>query len=415
MAHGVATRGTARRRDVQAPASREGRAVAPEDGPAAAPARAAALFVTRGGFSHINAQLLDALRRVRPDIAFEEIDLARELLRRPAALARCLLGAAGEYGVGSFRSRGLLRHRLVRSRAHHGAVARLLRRRFAGRRFAFTLQTQSLFDAGHEGCPHFIYTDHVAQAWGHGPGGSGPPSDGWLDLEARTYRRARHVFTFGPRIRDLLIEGYGTAPERTSAIGAGASVVPQTPPDTSVERYGRRNVLFVGVEWERKGGPELVAAFERVRERLPDATLTIVGCAPPIDVPGCRVLGRLPLNELERHFQAASCFCMPSRLEPFGVVYLEAMHFALPVVATEVGDVGAIVRHGETGRMTPPGDVDALARALEETLADPRRARTMGLAGLARAQAFTWEAVARRIAAHLPGGDGTAGGAEVPW
>ena len=79
------------------------------------------------------------------------------------------------------------------------------------------------------------------------------------------------------------------------------------------------------------------------------------------------------------------------------------MQFGLPVVATDVGDIGAIVAEGRTGRTARAGDVDALTEALFETLRDPDRCRTMGQAAIERAKQFTWDEVARRILAHVPG------------
>nr|WP_240989164.1 glycosyltransferase family 4 protein [Salipiger mangrovisoli] len=179
--------------------------------------------------------------------------------------------------------------------------------------------------------------------------------------------------------------------------------MPKHPVELSPERFARRRILFVGVDWERKGGPELVEAFKLLRERLPDATLTIIGCSPDVQVEGVEALGRLPLEQVAEHFHQSSCFCMPSRLEPFGVVFVEAMQFGLPVVSTDVGDIGSIVVEGETGHVVPARDPAALAEALFQTLAMPDRALRLGTASKTRAAQFTWDAVARRIASHFPG------------
>lgn len=387
-----------------------------EPGPAAGAAYRA-LFVTLGSFSHINAQLLKALQSQCPNVAFETFSVSQQMRREYPALLRCGLGALREYGLQGLRSRVKLRYRLFRNRTYFETAGRILQQRFAGRGFDFTVQTQSMFSTALPGCPNFVYTDHVARARlaDEDQDGTGQPSGAWLDCERAIYEEAAHVFTFGPKIRDFLTGSYGISAGKVSAIGAGASVRPSQPPPTALERYGRRNILFVGVEWERKGGPELAEAFRRLRKRLPDAALTIIGCAPDIHLEGCRVLGRLPLDELEAHFREASCFCMPSRVEPFGVVFLEAMQFALPVVSTTAGDIGAIVRDGETGRLAAPRDSAGLEQALYEVLADPETCRSMGLAGLKRGQQFTWEAVARRIAAHAPGAASRPAAQELAW
>lgn len=371
--------------------------------PAAATARRG-LFVVMGAFSHTNANLLAGFREAVPDVELDEYDVVRDLRRNRLAVLRCLAGAAAEYGPGVLRSGARLRYALFRSRAFHATLGRLIAARAAGGNYAFTLQTQSLANAASAGLPNFVYTDHVAlarskAAWDDG---RGAPSAEWLAAERRIYADAAHVFTYGSGIRRMLIEDYGLPPERVSRAGCGASSRPSAPPDEGRDRYARRNILFVGVEWERKGGPELVTAFRRLRARLPDATLTIVGCSPEIAEEGIEVVGRIPLSEVEAHFQRTSCFCTPSRLEPFGIVFVEATHFALPVIATTVGDIGDVVRDGENGFLVPPNDPDALTAALLATLEDPAVCQRMGKASAALSADLTWARVAERIAAHLP-------------
>lgn len=361
-----------------------------------------ALFISFGSFSLANRSLIDALMKVRPDIAFETFDVSRALRGNVVAVARCLLGVAAEYGLGSFRSRALLRYRILHSRAFFRTTRRLIRARAAEGRFDLTLQTQSLFNASIEGAPNFVYTDFVATArddvqWDEGVG---RPTEDWLRDEAGIYADAAHVFVFGNRVRKRLIEHYGVPERRASAIGAGS--LPARTVNTSTERYARRRILFVGLNWERKGGPELVAAFARLRARLPDVSLTIVGCSPDLDVERCEVLGRQPREKLDEIYQSASCFCMPSKLEPYGIVYAEAMHHGLPVIACQLGDTADMVEDGVSGRLVPPGDVDSLEEALFDILHDPERCRAFGLAGLERSKPFTWENVARKIAAQLP-------------
>lgn len=379
--------------------------------------RRRALFVTLSGFSNINAQIRSALSTEMPNVDFEEFSVSEAMRSDYSALFYCVAGALREYGFSTLRSKALLRYRLFRCRAYYETVKKLLDRRFGDQHFDFTLQTQSLFSAARPNCPSFVYTDHVARARlvEEGEPELGHPSNQWLDSEREIYATAAHVFTFGPKIRDLLVDTYDIGPSKVSAIGAGASVKPDLPLNTSRHRYARRNILFVGVDWERKGGPELVEAFRQLRKSLPDATMTIVGCSPEVDVEGCQVVGRLPMSQVKAYYHKASCFCMPSRVEPFGIVFLEAMQFGLPVVSTTVGDVGAIVQDGSTGRLASPRNPAELADALRFVLEDPERCRRIGLAGLERSKQFTWEAVIRRIAARVTVGSGRVGAEEVRW
>jgi glycosyltransferase involved in cell wall biosynthesis len=82
---------------------------------------------------------------------------------------------------------------------------------------------------------------------------------------------------------------------------------------------------------------------------------------------------------------------MPSRYEPFGLVFLEAMHRGLACVGTNHCAMPEIIVDGETGRLVPGGDIDALTDVLMTMAEDPEATAAMGRAALERAQKhFTW-------------------------
>ncbi|MEP7361853.1 MAG: glycosyltransferase [Acidobacteriota bacterium] len=111
--------------------------------------------------------------------------------------------------------------------------------------------------------------------------------------------------------------------------------------------------------------------------------------------------GRVDAAELLRCYQDADVFCLPSceRSEAFGLVMVEAMGAALPVVSTDLPTgVRAVNRHGETGLVVPPGDPRALAEAMESLFSDEEKRLAMGMAGRERAQRlFSREVMADSI------------------
>ncbi len=158
----------------------------------------------------------------------------------------------------------------------------------------------------------------------------------------------------------------------------------------------------MGVAWERKGGPDLVEAFRAVLEKHPDASLTIVGCTPKLDLPNVQTVDKLPLAEMPPYYQRASVFCLPTRLEPFGIVFVEAMAYGLPLVAPNTGAVPDFLEDGRNGYMVAPRDVPALTRALTALLDDPQQCRAFGKVGYQLAhERYTWEKVGQRMKAHI--------------
>jgi len=229
--------------------------------------------------------------------------------------------------------------------------------------------------------PYFIYTDLVLLANLYYPGGR-ERVDLWrecLQYEKDTIHGAAMIFTMSNHVTQSLIEHYGIPASRILKVNGGCNVPSIENPDP--QRYERQNVLFIGVDWERKGGPELLEAFGRVRRRHPRATLTILGCRPDVCAPGVEVVGFVSQEQVPYFLARATIYCMPSKREPFGIAYLEALHAGLPVIASNLGATSDFIIDGETGYRVDPNNIDEIEKKMEELIADPEKCRRMGLAG----------------------------------
>jgi glycosyltransferase involved in cell wall biosynthesis len=358
-------------------------------------------FIKLGEFSQINPQVRALLAREFPELNLDVIDL-NDLVRAPRARLLSLWGSGlAEYGLRAARGKQALESCAQRTPRYFEVARALLSQSLSRRRYRFTLQTQSLFDASQPDTPHFVYTDHTHLANLYYPSfdRSKLYSARWIDLERSIYRNATLIFTMSSHVSRSLTEQYGCEPGKIECVSIGSNVASPNEHELSDARYASRRILFVGIDWERKGGPLLVQAFRRVLERMPDAKLTIVGCSPTIDVPNCEVLGRLPLQEVGAHYRRAAVFCMPTQNEPFGVVFLEAFEHRLPVIATNIGAIPEIVQEGVSGYTVATGDVDALADRLCRLLPSPGLCKQFGEAGHAHIRArYTWQSTGRRIA-----------------
>ena len=133
-----------------------------------------------------------------------------------------------------------------------------------------------------------------------------------IDLQRRVYERARACCATTFWAADSIIRDYGVPPGKVHVAGVGRnhSVDPPADRDWSVPRY-----LFVGWEWERKNGPRVVRAFERVRHKIPSARLALVGRHERIDAPGIEDHGILRLDNpddrrrVEDLFQIVDVLC----------------------------------------------------------------------------------------------------------
>ena len=177
-----------------------------------------------------------------------------------------------------------------------------------------------------------------------------------------------------------------------------------------------RYVLALGRVVEKKGFDLLIRGFALVADRHLDVSLAIGGDGRTLPVlrglaaelgiaDRVRFLGRLTRSQVAAAMNSAELFVMPSRLEPFGIVVLEAWRAGRAVIATSRGGPPEFVDAGVTGLLADPFDTAALAAALDRLLGDQTYRLTIGKAARDRVADFAWPRIAeqyRQIYAKIP-------------
>jgi glycosyltransferase involved in cell wall biosynthesis len=357
---------------------------------------------TRDSWSGITNSVVTQLRADGHTVRTGDVDLYRldrwETAIRTFVPNRERWRVRFRLGAQAFRRRSERADRYIRSQSRPDLVLQI------GATFAV--------DPGHR-IPYVLYCDSNIRMAEHSRE-SGHTQATHLDedesravreREARVYSGAAAIFTISERLRRSFIEDFGIPERRVRAVHAGPNFDVDAFVDVVAPEPERPTILFVGKQFRRKGGDVLLSAFADVRARFPDARLIIVGPEELADVPpGVEHWGFLNKDDphdrqrLIEAYRSADVFCLPTRFEPFGIVYLEAMYFGLPCVGTNVGAVPEMIADGQTGFTVPVDDAHLLAERLNWLIEHRPQARAMGRAGLERARDhFSWRAVIDRM------------------
>ena len=158
---------------------------------------------------------------------------------------------------------------------------------------------------------------------------------------------------------------YDVNPSKVKVVPFGANIdcnrdVEEIHKIISSKRFEICKLLFMGVDWIRKGGDISIKAAELLNRRGIKTELHIVGCNPPGEVPSFVKLhgfvskkteeGR---NLLDKLFADSHFLILPSRAECYGVVFAEASSFGLPSLATSVGGIPTVIHDGINGQTFP--------------------------------------------------------------
>jgi glycosyltransferase involved in cell wall biosynthesis len=207
-------------------------------------------------------------------------------------------------------------------------------------------------------------------------------------LNRRVFHAAAGLVTWSEWVRQSLTDHYGVAPTRVRVLAPGAAAAYFDIGERRVSRAaagqradGPARVLFVGGDFERKGGTLLLECMDgALAEHCELHLVTKEPVAPRRNV--YVHYGLRPNSaELLQLFAAADIFVLPTYADCLAVVLMEATAAGLPVITTDVGALGEAVRPGESGLLIRPGDGQALRSALERLVGDPNVRERMGRAG----------------------------------
>lgn len=191
------------------------------------------------------------------------------------------------------------------------------------------------------------------------------------DNQRLFYKECKAIFTMGQWLADYMVNKCGIAQDKVHAIGAGININPE---EIDYTNKAGNKILFVGRDFERKGGPIVLEAFKVLKSKyMQHAELYIIG---PKDnplkdtVPGVYFLGEQSRKETTKYFNLCDIFCMPSYFEAYGIVFAEALCFGLPCIARNRFSMSEIIRDGQNGLLINDDNVENLSEKMYSLLRD---------------------------------------------
>jgi glycosyltransferase involved in cell wall biosynthesis len=215
--------------------------------------------------------------------------------------------------------------------------------------------------------------------------------------------------------RHLTVSGYHVRPERVRVVrngiplemlrGAAAGARGRVRSELGIEPE-RPVLAIIGRMHPVKGHRELISMLPAIVRRIPQALLLVIGDGPERASceelarslgmsPHVRFLGRR--EDVPRLLSGIDLVLMPSRSEGLGLAAIEALAAARPVIAFAVGGLPEVVVDGLNGRLVPPGDCEAFASAVVETLRDSGRRSSYARGAASSAEHFGLQAHIERL------------------
>lgn len=231
-----------------------------------------------------------------------------------------------------------------------------------------------------------------------------------LDYEKAVYENIDRIFTMSNYLKHSFVNDFNIDEAKVKVIGAGINI--DVIPTSLNKNYEKKNLLFIGADFFRKGGMDLLRAFKIVHSLYPEARLNIVG-PRNLEIPyeycsGVIYHGFLskkkPVEKkiFDKLMNDSAMFIMPSLYEPFGIAPLEAMVYEIPCILTDAWAFPEMVEPGINGELVKCGDSKELTEKIICLLENPDRLQSMGRAGRERVlREFTWQSVVSRLSKEL--------------
>lgn len=214
--------------------------------------------------------------------------------------------------------------------------------------------------------------------------------------EENLVNKSKGTFFMGQWAVNLLKSIYPNNKEKFIAVGGGLSKEFE---NLNINKPNNKKILFCGIDYLRKGGDLVEEAFKILKNKYDnDTELIIAGTEINNHIEGVTYTGKINKKKLSKYFNDCTVFCMPSRFEAYGLVFLEAQCYGLPIVAIDDYEMHYFVENGVNGYLIQNYDANELAEALHKALNNKEMINRVINNASRFQQEHSWDIVAKKIA-----------------
>ena len=207
--------------------------------------------------------------------------------------------------------------------------------------------------------------------------------DQGIALDKLVFEKSTHCMLASEWTKRSAIHDYGIGENRISVVplGANLDILPGEE-ELQKEKNTTCQLLFLGVEWERKGGQIALDTYKILKEKGIPVHLTIIGCVPPVAINDTGITN-IPFINKHNKEEAAQLYniilnshflLLPTRAECAGVVFCEASAFGIPSITTNTGGVSTYVEDGVNGYALPlAANADEYAKLIHDLFTNDER------------------------------------------
>ena len=213
------------------------------------------------------------------------------------------------------------------------------------------------------------------------------------------YKKCRGIFTMGQWLADDLVKNTKVDEKKVHCVGGGCNISIEKIDDS--KKQGN-SILFVGKDFERKGGFLVLDAFEILNDKFPGKYQLYI--AGPKEWPGkgeipkgVHFLGLKSTQELQKYYNLCDIFVMPSYFEAYGIVFAEALIYGLPCIGRNAFAMKEFISEGENGFLIQEDDAEYLAEKMHDLLSNEKIRRGVIQKKEYYIEKYSWESVAKRI------------------